>query len=51
MRVAFISYEYFGGAEGGGIGTYVRFASQMLARRGHSVAVFTSATGAHDDLD
>ena len=51
MGVAFISYEFFGGAEGGGIGTYVRFASQMLAHRGHSVAVFTSASEPHDELD
>ena len=49
MRIAFVSYEYFGVAAGGGIGTYVRFASQMLARRGHSVAVFTNAEGARDE--
>ena len=48
MRIAFISYEYFGVAEGGGIGTYVRFASEMLAQRGHSVAVFTSAKNTHE---
>ncbi len=48
MRIAFISFEYFGLAQGGGIGTYVRFASEALASRGHSVAVFTSADHAQE---
>jgi glycogen(starch) synthase len=41
MRIAFISYEYAGRASGGGIGTYVRHAAEMLAGRGHEVEVFT----------
>jgi glycosyltransferase involved in cell wall biosynthesis len=44
MRIAFVSYEYAGGANGGGIGTYVRNASAMLATRGHRVEVFTSGS-------
>lgn len=42
MRIAFISYEYAGGLNGGGIGTYTRNAAAMLAGRGHDVEVFTS---------
>src|ERR1700761_4991312 len=43
MRIAFVSYEFAGTASGGGIGTYVRSASAMMAARGHEVEVFTSA--------
>ena len=42
MRIGFVSYEYAGVAGGGGIGTYVRNAAQMLFERGHDVSVFTS---------
>lgn len=42
MRIALVSYEYAGHANGGGIGTYVRGAAAMLAGRGHDVEVFTS---------
>lgn len=45
MRIAFVSYEYAGIRDGGGIGTYVRNAAAMLAARGHAVEVFTSAEG------
>ena len=41
MRIAFVSREYAGVGSGGGIGTYVRNAAQMLAARGHDVEVFT----------
>lgn len=49
MRIAFVSYEYAGIAEGGGIGTYVRQTAAMLAARGHSVEVFTSWSDARLD--
>src|SRR4051812_43591230 len=49
MRIGFLSYEYFGSAGGGGIGTYVRLCAKMLAARGHSVVVFTSAGDASDE--
>ena len=42
MRIALVSYEFLGGASGGGIGTYARNAAFMLASRGHDVEVFTS---------
>jgi glycogen synthase len=42
LRLAFISYEYDGVATGGGIGTYVRNAAQMLHERGHRISVFTN---------
>ncbi len=45
MRIAFVSYEFAGVATGGGIGTYVRNAADMLAARGHDVEVFTSGEG------
>jgi glycosyltransferase involved in cell wall biosynthesis len=41
MRIAFVSFEFEGSAVSGGIGTYVRNASNMLANRGHQVEVFT----------
>lgn len=41
MRIAFVSREYAGVGSGGGIGTYVRNAAQMLASRGHDIEVFT----------
>lgn len=44
MRIALVSFEFEGGANGGGIGTYTRNAAAMLAARGHSVEVFTSGT-------
>lgn len=40
MKLAFVSYEFAGIGSGGGIGTYVRNASRMLADRGHQVEVF-----------
>ena len=43
MRIGFISYEYAGVGAGGGIGTYVRNAAQMMSLRGHDVEVFCSA--------
>ena len=46
MRIGLISYEFVGDRVGGGIGTYVRNAAEMLARRGHNVEIFTSGTGA-----
>lgn len=50
MRIALVSYEYAGGVNSGGIGTYVRTAAAMLAARGHDVEVFTSgdAFGSHE---
>ena len=42
MRIAFVSREYAGVGDGGGIGTYVRNAAQMLVERGHDVEVFTA---------
>ncbi len=42
MRIALISYEYAGTKASGGIGTYVRLASEMLSSRGHHVHIFTS---------
>ena len=42
MHIGLISYEYAGEIAAGGIGTYVRNAAQMLARRGHQVEVFAS---------
>lgn len=41
MRIAFVSREFAGHGNGGGIGTYVRNAATMLAQRGHEVMVFT----------
>jgi glycosyltransferase involved in cell wall biosynthesis len=46
MKIAFVSYEYAGIASGGGIGTYVRGVTDMLAARGHAVEVFTHDGGA-----
>ena len=43
MRIALISYEFAGTANGGGIGTYARGTAAMMAARGHEVEVFTSA--------
>ena len=41
MRIGIISYE--GSADfGGGIGTYVKNVSEMMANRGHVVEIFTS---------
>jgi glycogen synthase len=40
VRIAIISYE--GGLTDGGIGTYVRNASEMLSERGHDVVVFSN---------
>lgn len=45
MRIAFVSYEYAGISQGGGIATYVRNAAAMLTARGHAVEVFTSSEG------
>jgi glycogen synthase len=42
VHIGLISYEYAGEPAAGGIGTYVRNAAQMLARRGHQVEVYTS---------
>lgn len=50
MRIALVSYEYAGHANGGGIGTYVRGAAAMLAGRGHDVEVFTSGEGSASEL-
>ena len=44
LRIALISYEYAGDAVSGGIGTYVRNAARMLARRRNQVEVFTSGS-------
>jgi glycosyltransferase involved in cell wall biosynthesis len=46
LKIALISNEYAGVANSGGIGTYMRNTAQMLARRGHSVEVFTGGTEA-----
>lgn len=43
MRIAFASYEYPPETGGGGIGTYLATAVEMLAARGHSVHVFAGA--------
>jgi glycogen synthase len=43
MRVALISYEYPPDTAFGGIGTYVHQAAALLARRGHSVEVFSAS--------
>jgi glycosyltransferase involved in cell wall biosynthesis len=43
MKIAFISYECLPDTGGGGIGTYIPEASQMLARRGHHVEVFAGS--------
>ncbi|WP_075223272.1 glycosyltransferase family 4 protein [Acuticoccus yangtzensis] len=44
MRIALVSYEFAGTPRGGGIGTYVRGAAEMLHGRGHEVEVFTAGT-------
>jgi glycogen synthase len=41
MRIALVSAEYVGDAFSGGIGTYMRNTANMMARRGHSVEVFS----------
>ena len=38
MRIALISFEFAGGVNTGGIGTYVRNAVPMLAARGHALS-------------
>lgn len=43
MRIALVSYEFAGSNVSGGIGTYIRNASEMLASRGHDVEVFTAS--------
>ncbi len=50
MKIALVSYEFAGIATAGGIGTYMRNSAQMLARRGHSVEVFTSGNAARSAL-
>lgn len=42
MRIALVAWEFAGGSNGGGIGTYLRIAADMLAAAGHDVEVFTS---------
>ncbi|MEO7048330.1 MAG: glycosyltransferase family 4 protein [Ferruginibacter sp.] len=43
MNIAFVSFEYPPDTGVGGIGTYVRQVSNLLASRGHQVEVFTSS--------
>lgn len=45
LKISFISYEYPPDTGGGGIGTYVKQASEMLAKRGHVVEVFSASPG------
>jgi hypothetical protein len=46
LRLALVSFEYVGPLNGGGIGTYVRNAAQMLADRGYDVEVFCAGDDA-----
>lgn len=44
MRIALIASEFAGTVQTGGIGTYMRNISVMLAARGHEVEVFTAGS-------